>query len=62
MLFRSMLTSLGNAVGTLLAGSLAEFIPERQVALMLSAVTLCAVWLFMFRGRRAVAAIYNREV
>ena len=44
------------------AGSLAEVIPERQVVLMLSAVTLCAVWLFMFRGRRAVSAIYNREV
>ncbi|MDE6922403.1 MAG: hypothetical protein K2P01_02495, partial [Oscillospiraceae bacterium] len=57
-----MLSSLGGVAGTLLAGSLAEVIPERQVVLMLSAVTLCAVWLLMFRGRRAVAAIYNREV
>ena len=57
-----MLSALGGVAGTLLAGSLAEVIPERQVVLMLSAVTLCAVWLFMFRGRRAVAAIYNREV
>ena len=57
-----MLSAMGGVAGTLLAGSLAEVIPERQVVLMLSAVTLCAVWLFMFRGRRAVSAIYNREV
>ncbi|MDE6839340.1 MAG: hypothetical protein K2P49_00590, partial [Oscillospiraceae bacterium] len=57
-----MLSSLGGVIGTLLAGSLAELLPERRVCLLLSAATLCAVWLFMFRGRRAVAAIYNREV
>ncbi len=57
-----MLSSLGGVAGTLLAGSLAEVLPERQVVLMLGLASLCAVWLFMFRGRRAVAAIYNREV
>lgn len=57
-----MLCSLGGVLGTLLAGSLAEAMPERQVVLTLSAITLCAVWLLMFRGRKAVAAIYNREV
>lgn len=57
-----MLCSLGGVLGTLLAGSLAEVMPERRVVLSLSAITLCAAWLLMFRGRKAVAAIYNREV
>lgn len=57
-----MLCSLGGVLGTLLAGSLAEVMPERRVVLTLSAVNLCAVWLLMFRGRKAVAAVYNREV
>lgn len=57
-----MLCSLGGVLGTLLAGSLAEVMPERRVVLILSAITLCAAWLLMFRGRKAVAAIYNREV
>lgn len=57
-----MLTSLGGVIGTLLAGSLAEIMPERRVCLLLSGMTFFAVWLFMFRGRKAVAAIYNREV
>ncbi|MBD5119022.1 MAG: MFS transporter [Clostridiales bacterium] len=57
-----MLTSLGGVTGTLLAGSLAEIMPERRVCLLLSGMTFFAVWLFMFRGRKAVAAIYNREV
>ena len=57
-----MLSSLGGVAGTLLAGSLAEVLPERQVCLIVSAAALLAVWLFMFRGRKAVAAIYNREV
>ncbi len=57
-----MLTSLGSLCGTLLAGSLAEVMPERGVILLFSAVGLAAAWLFIFRNRREVAAIYNREV
>lgn len=57
-----MLTSLGGLCGTLLAGSLAEVMPERGVILLFSAVGLCAAWLFIFQNRREVAAIYNREV
>ena len=57
-----MITSLGSLCGTLLAGSLAETLPERAVILMFSAVGLAAAWLFVFRRRDEVAAIYNREV
>ena len=57
-----MITSLGSLCGTLLAGSLAEFLPERAVVLMFSAVGLAASWGFIFRRRREVSAIYNQEV
>ena len=57
-----MLTSLGSLGGTLLAGSMAEVLPERAVIALFSAVGLAAAWLFIFRRRREVAAIYNREV
>ena len=57
-----MLTSLGSLCGTLSAGALAEHLPERGVILLFSAVGLAAAWLFIFRRRREVAALYNREV
>ena len=57
-----MITSLGSLCGTLLAGSLAEVLPERAVILLFSAIGLSAAWLLIFRNRREVAAIYNREV
>lgn len=57
-----MLTSLGSLCGTLTAGVLAERLPERAVILLFSAVGLAAAWLFIFRRRREVAALYNREV
>ena len=57
-----MLTALGSLCGTLLAGSLAEIMPERGVILLFSAIGLTAAWWFMFRNRREVGNIYNREV
>ncbi len=57
-----MVLSLGSTCGTLLAGSLAEVFPERGVILLFSAVGLAAAWLFIFRRRKEVAAIYNREM
>ena len=56
-----MLTSVGSLCGTLLAGSLAEVLPKRGVIVLFSAIGLSAAWLFIFRRRREVAAIYNRE-
>ena len=57
-----MLTSLGSLCGTLLAGTLAEVLPERAVVVLFSLVGQGAAWLIMFRRRREVAAIYNREL
>ena len=57
-----MLTSLGSLCGTLLAGTLAEVMPERGVILLFSAVHMLCIWLIVFRRRREVAAVYNREV
>ena len=56
------LCSLGSIGGSLLAGGLAEFMDERHVVLLFNALCLGAAWLFMFRGRRHVAAIYNQDL
>ncbi len=58
----SMLCSLGGIAGSLTAGGLAEVMPERWAIALLAATGLLGVYLFMYRGRRHVAAIYNREV
>lgn len=57
-----MLCSMGSIAGSLTAGGLAEIMPERWAVMLLAAVGLAGVFVFMFRGRRHVAAIYNREV
>lgn len=57
-----MLCSIGSIAGSLTAGGLAEVMPERWAVVALSAVGLVGTYLFMYRGRRHVAAIYNREV
>lgn len=57
-----MLCSVGSVVGALVGGGLAEVMPERWAMVLLSGVGLLSVYLFMFRGRAHVAAIYNRDV
>lgn len=57
-----MVTSVGGIAGSLVAGGLAEFLPERIVIVILSALGLLSVYLFMYRGRKHVAAIYNRDL
>ncbi len=57
-----MLSSVGGIVGSLTAGSLAEFLPERLVIILMNVVGLAAVYLFMYRGRNHVAKIYNRDL
>lgn len=57
-----MVTSVGGIVGSLAAGGLAEVIPERYVMGLFALLGLLAVYLFMYRGRTHVAAIYNRDL
>ena len=56
-----MLTSLGSLSGTLLSGSLAEVMPERAVLLLFSVINLLAAWVFIYRRRKEVSAIYNQD-
>lgn len=58
----SMLCTVGSIVGSLTGGALAEIMPERWVVTLLSAVGMLSVYIFIFRGREYVAAIYEREV
>lgn len=57
-----MLCTLGSVAGSLTAGGLAEVMPERWAVVLLSLVGLLGTYVFMYRGRKHVAAIYNREV
>ena len=57
-----MLCSMGSIAGSLTAGGLAEVMPERWAVVLLAAAGLVGVYVFMYRGRKHVAAIYNREV
>lgn len=58
----TMLCSIGSIGGSMAGGALGSVMPERHVALLFSAVSVICVYLFMFRGRRHVAAIYNRDL
>ena len=58
----SMLCSLGAIAGSLTAGGLAEVMPERWAVALLAASGLLGVYIFMYRGRKHVALIYNRDV
>ncbi len=57
-----MSTSLGGVCGSLFAGALAEVFGERPVVFGVQISMLAVIYLFMYRGRRHVAAIYNQDV
>ena len=57
-----MLCSVGGIAGSLVAGTLAEFMTERWAVSLLAGVGLLGVYFLMYRGRHHVAAIYNRKV
>ena len=58
----TMLTSMGSIGGTLLAGAMVEVMPGRHVMLLMGVLGVTTVYLFMYRGREHVAAIYNRDL
>ena len=57
-----MLCTLGSVAGSLTAGGLAEIMPEQWAVSLLAATGLLGAYVFMYRGRKHVSAIYNREV
>lgn len=58
----NMIMSIGNILGTLIAGALGEVLPIRGIVVGLMTLNLAAVVGIMYRGRTHVAAIYNRDV
>ena len=57
-----MFTTLGSVIGQLIAGALGEALPIRSVIAGLQVISLASVAAIMWRGRRFVKPIYNREV
>lgn len=57
-----MACNTGIIFGQLIAGGLAEYFPSRAIIVGLMAVNLLATYAVMYRGRRHVAPIYNRDV
>ncbi|MEA4895830.1 MAG: MFS transporter [Oscillospiraceae bacterium] len=57
-----MACNAGMIIGQLIAGALAESLPCRAIIIGLMAVNLIATYTVMYRGRRHVATIYNRDV
>ena len=56
-----MAVTVGMILGELLSGVMAEFIEKRVVVTIFMAVNFVAVWLIMYRNRKDVAVIYNRQ-
>jgi len=57
-----MACNTGIIFGQLIAGGLAEYFSSRAIIVGLMAVNLLATFAVMYRGRRHVAPIYNRDV
>ena len=60
--FFDMAMNCGTLIGSLLAGALAEKLPIRPICSVFMGLNLLVIYFTMYRGRRAVAFIYNRDV
>ena len=56
-----MMSTFGMLTGELLSGAMADFMDKRMVLVCFSALEFTAAWLFMYRNRKEVSRIYNRE-
>ena len=56
-----MMSTFGMLTGELLAGAMADFMDKRLVLLCFGILEFSAAWFFMYRKRKDVAHIYNRE-
>jgi len=54
-----MINTLGNSVGVLLSGALAEILPLRYVIVVFMSINLFSVYFFVYRHRRDIELIYN---
>ena len=57
-----MMTAAGSIVGSLMVGSLAELFPERGIIAAVNVFSICVTYLLIYRGRKHVARIYNRDL
>lgn len=57
-----MFCTLGMIAGQLLSGFIAEWVSGRLVQLIFMSLNLIGTFLIMFRGRKHVKLIYNREL
>ena len=56
-----MMTTLGMMLGELPSGYLADIMDKRLVISLFCIIEFIAAWAVMFRGRKHVSEIYNRE-
>lgn len=56
-----MAVTIGMMSGELLSGVMAEFMEMRLVVVIFMAINFVAVWGIMYRSRKHVAVIYNRQ-
>ena len=55
-----MINTLGNSIGVLLSGALAEIIPLRYVLVVFMSVNIFSVYFFVYRHRDNIKLIYNK--
>ena len=56
-----MCVTIGSMLGELVAGGMAEFMGKREVNIVFMLMNAIAVWAVIYRGRRFVKPIYNRQ-
>ena len=56
-----MMSTFGMLAGELLAGAMADHMDKRLVLLCFAVLEFTAAWSFMYRKRKDVSKIYNRE-
>ena len=56
-----MCVTIGSMLGELVAGGMAEFMGKREVNIVFMLMNAIAVWAVIYRGKRYVKPIYNRQ-
>ena len=61
VLVTAMMCTLGMLSGEFLSGAMADFMDKRMVLLCFAVLEFSAAWFFMYRKRKQVSEVYNRE-